>query len=57
MLKSKANLTTKQNHELNTQNSIKDIIMNKTFVIEDRKKIQAHSNIKTFELELPRYRL
>ena len=58
MLKSKVNLTIERNHKLNTQNSIKDIIINKKFVIEDRKKIfQTQSNIKTFKLEVPRYRL
>ena len=43
----------------NLQNSIKDIIINKKFVIKDRKKnfFQTQSNIKTFKLEVPRYRL
>ena len=50
-------LTTKQNHKLNTQNSIKDVIMSKKFVIEDRKKIQTLFNIKTFKLEVSRHRL
>ena len=58
MLKSIVNLTTKQKHKLNTRNSINDGIISKKFVIENReKKIQTHSNIETFKLEVRKYRL
>ena len=55
---SSLNLSTKQNHKLNAQNSIKDIIMNKQLVIKKKEKnFQTQSNIETSKLEAPKYHL
>ena len=42
-LNGKANLTTKHNHKLNTQNSMTDVIINKKIEIENRKKKFNHN--------------